>query len=201
VVGRSRHSAQKPSTPLELATAPISVASVTPYSQRVFLMGGSFRIHKQIRTRRFALRPYLSMRWVRRHPRMRRFGVVRPPLPIWAIDTVVAWQYAILIHSLSGAATTCRMFGLGGLRRLRRRLGRQGLFWRYGLFRRGRVSLRLSRRCVVALPNCTEDNRRNHHQDYEIADVDADARPRRLRRSVAGEIWTSVARWLGRSGN
>jgi hypothetical protein len=75
-----------------------------------------------------------------------------------------------------------------------------GRLWRQLLFRRRRLSFRFGS-CVVALPNHAEDHRDNHHQDYKIAQIDADTRPRRLRRSVAGEIWTSVARWLGRSGN
>jgi hypothetical protein len=80
--------------------------------------------------------------------------------------------------------------GLLDLGRLRRQL----------LFRRWRFSFRF-RSCVVALPNHAEDHRGNHHQDYKIAQIDADTPPRRLRRSVAGEIWTSVAGWLVRSGN
>ena len=79
-----------------------------------------------------------------------------------------------------------------------------GRFGRQLFFRRRRFSFRF-RSCVVALPNYAEDHRGNHQQDYKIAQIDADTRPRRLRRSVAGsvagEIWTSVARWLGRSGN
>jgi hypothetical protein len=90
--------------------------------------------------------------------------------------------------------------GLSRLRLSRLRLLDLGRFRRQLLFRRRRFSFRF-RSCVVALPNHAEDHRDNHHQDYKIAQIDADTRPRRLRRSVAGEIWTSVARWLGRSGN
>jgi hypothetical protein len=158
----------KPSTTLELAAAPVTVSSVTPYSQGVFLMGGCLRIPKQIRTWRLTLRPYLRTSDVRGHPRMRRFGGGRPPLPIGAVDAVVGWQYAILVHSFGGAATTCHMFGLRlfgrrfwrhrflGRRRSRRILGIRG-------GRGGRRSRRIRfRRCAVALPNDAEDHRRNH---------------------------------------
>ena len=53
----------------------------------------------------------------------------------------------------------------------------------------------------MALSNGAEDNRPNHHQNYKIAEIDADARPPRLRRSVAYEIGTAVVRWLGGAGN
>jgi hypothetical protein len=87
----------------------------------------------------------------------------------------------------------------------RLRLSRLGLLdlgrlWRQLIFRRRRFGFRFGS-CVVALPNHAEDHRDNHHQDYKIAQIDADTRPRRLRRSVAGEIRTSVARWLEGSGN
>jgi hypothetical protein len=54
---------------------------------------------------------------------------------------------------------------------------------------------------AVALPKDADDDRHEHQQDYKVAEIDADAGPRRLRRSTAHEIWTSMARRLGRSGN
>jgi hypothetical protein len=51
------------------------------------------------------------------------------------------------------------------------------------------------------LPKDADDDRHEHQQDYKVAEIDADARPRRLRRSAAHEIWTSGARRLGKSGN
>jgi len=188
-----------------------------------------------MKTRRFGRRPYLCTSQIRRHLSTCWFRVVRPPLPVRAVDTVVTWQSTIFVHSFGGGATTCHMFGLGlfglelsrlglsrlGLSRLRLsrlrlsrlrlsrlRLSHLGLshlglldlglldlgrFGRQLFFRRRRFSFRF-RSCAVALPNYTEDHRGNHQQDYKIAQIDADTRPRRLRRSVAGEIWTSVAR-------
>ena len=168
---------------------------------------------------------------------------MRPPLPVRAIDAVVARQYAIFVHTLGGGQTTCSAFALlrfsrrrlflrrrhrsflrcrrrSVLRRQRRaslrrqprvflrRRPRAFLRCRSRAFLRRRSRAFLGRRLgfvfspfAVALPKDADDDHHEHHQDYKVAEIDADARPRRLRRSAAQEIWTSMARRLGRSGN
>jgi hypothetical protein len=206
---------------------------------------GRFGLLRHLSTRRVGFRQYPSTTWVGRrlHRSTRRRGFVRPPLPIRAIDAVVARQYAIFVHPLGGGQTTCSAFALlrfsgqrlflrrrrrSILRRrrgsfLRRRLGsflrrRRGSFLRRRcmafLRRRRRAFLRRRRRAflrrrhgfvfspfAVALPKGADDNRHEHQQDYKVAEIDADARPRRLRRFAAHKIGTSGARRLGRSGN
>jgi hypothetical protein len=74
------------------------------------------------------------------------------------------------------------------------------------LRRRPRIFLRRRHGFVfspfaVALPKDADDDRHEHQQDCKVAEIDADARPRRLGRSAAREIWMSGARRLGRSRN
>jgi hypothetical protein len=84
---------------------------------------------------RFRLRRNLSTRGIGCRLRLTRWwGVVRPPLPIRAIDAVVERQYTIFAHSLGSGPTTCRAFAL-------RRCLRQRLFLR----RRCRFLLRRRR--------------------------------------------------------
>jgi len=156
-------------------------------------------------------------RRLRRSTRWR--GFVSPPLPIRAVDAVVTRQDAIFVHPLGGGQTSCSAFALLRFSRQRlllRRRRRSFLRRRRWAFlrRRRRAFLRrrprafLRRRLsfvfsplAVALPKDADDDHHEHHQDYKVAEIDADARPRRLRRSASDEIWTSMARRLGRSGN
>jgi hypothetical protein len=128
---------------------------------------GRFGLRWHLSTRRVGFGQYPGTRWVERglhgtmglvgrrlHVTARLCGFVRPPLPIRAIDAVVAWQYAIFVHSLRRGQATRGALALWRFWRrrffLRRR--RRPLFRRRRrpfLRRRRRPFLRRRRRSVL----------------------------------------------------